>query len=232
MSNNEEIEEQYTEQEESPKGPSSSSMFVDKIKNWLNGQNKTLVYGVVGVIALTAGIVAYQFLYKMPKEEKGLTAIYKAQTLFDMDSFYTVAKMAPKLADEYSGTKAGDLAAYMAGTSFLYTGEYKKAVEYLEKVGFSDKVMSTQVVGLLGDAYVENKDLEKALSQYTKAAKGATTEFTAVWWYRKAARVHEKRDEWKEALDIYNKLKKEYKDAEGNNDIEKFIARAEAKTAE
>ncbi len=232
MSNNEEIEEQYTEQEESPKGPSASSMFVDKIKNWLNGQNKTLVYGVIGVFALTAGILAYQYLYKMPKEEKGLTAIYKAQTLYDLDSFYAVAKMAPKLADEYSGTKAGDLAAYMAGTSFLNTGEYKKAAEYLEKVGFSDKVLSTQVIGLLGDAYVENKDLEKALSQYTKAAKSASNEFTAVWWYRKAARVHEKRDEWQEALDIYNKLKKEYKDAEGNNDIDKFIARAEAETAE
>lgn len=232
MSNNEEIEEQYTEQDETPKGPSSSSMFVDKIKNWLNGQNKTLVYGISAVIVVTAGIIGYQYAYKMPKEERGLTAIYKTQTLFDMDSFYTVAKTAPKLADEFSGTKAGDLAAYMAGASYLYTGEYKKAIEYLEKVSFSDKVMSTQVIGLLGDAYVENKDLEKGLSQYTKAAKAASTEFTAVWWYKKAARVHEKRDEWKEALDIYNKLKKEYKDAEGNNDIDKFIARAEAKTAE
>ncbi|MDI1235012.1 MAG: tetratricopeptide repeat protein [bacterium] len=232
MSNNEEIEEQYIEQEEAPKGPSSASLFVDKIKNWLNGQNKTLVYGILGVLVLVIAGICYQFLYKMPKEERGLTAIYKAQTLFDMDSFYTVAKMAPKLADEFSGTKAGNLAAYMAGTSFLYTGDYKKAIEYLEKVSFSDKVMSTQVIGLLGDAYVENKDLDKGLSQYTKAAKSANTEFTAVWWYKKAARIHEKRDEWKEALTIYNKLKKEYKDAEGNNDIDKFIGRAEAKTAE
>lgn len=232
MSNNEEIDEQYTEQEEAPKGPSSASLFADKIKNWMNGQNKTILYGVTAIVVIVLGYIGYQYGIKMPKEKKGLTAIYKAQMLFDMDSFNQVSKMAPKLADEYSGTKAGDLAAYMAGSSYLYLGEYKKAIEYLEKVSFDDKIMSVQAIGLLGDAYVENKDLEKGLNQYTKAAKKSNTEFSAVWWYKKAARVHEKRDEWKEALAIYTKLKKEYKDVEGNNDLDKYIGRAEAKIGE
>lgn len=233
MINNEEINEQYVEQpeeqsEETPKGPSSVSLFTDKVKNWLNRQNKTVLYGVTAVLIVAIFIIAYQFLYKMPKEKKGMAAIYKAQMLFDVDSFSLVVKTAPKLADEYSDTKAGDLAAYMAGASYLNTGNYKKAIEYLEKVDFNDKIMSVQVIGLLGDAYVENKDLDKGLSHYTKAAKASNTEFSAVWWYKKAARIHERKNEWQDALDIYTKLKKEYKDAEGMADIDKYIGRAEA----
>ncbi len=237
MSNNEEINEQYEEQpeeqfEETPKGPSTVSLFTDKIKNWLNSQNKSILYGVTGVLIVTISVIAYQYLYKMPKEKKGLTAIYKAQMLFDVDSFKLLVKSAPKLADEYSGTKAGNLAAYMAGTSYLYTGDYKNAIKYLEKVSFDDKIMSVQAVGLLGDAYVENKDLDKGLKQYTKAAKASNTEFSAVWWYKKAARIHERKNEWQDALDIYKLLKKEYKDADGVNDIDKYIGRAEANLGE
>ncbi len=196
MSNNEAINEQnedqleeFNEQDESPKGPSAVSLFVDRIKNWLNNQNKTLVLSVTVVVVGILGYFGYQYLYKMPKEKKGQAAIFKMQQLFDSDSFALVAKMAPKLADEYSGTKAGNLAAYYAGTSALYTGDYKKAIEYLENVSFSDNIMSAQVIGLLGDAYVENNDLDKGLSQYQKAEKSSKTEFSAVIWYKKAGRV-------------------------------------------
>lgn len=235
MSNNEEINEQneeqlqeIIEQEESPKGPSAASLFADKVKNWLNGQNKTVLFGVVGVFVLAIAIFGYQYLYKLPLEKKGLVAIYKTQTLFDVDSFKQVTKMAPKLAEEYSGTKAGNLAAYMAGASFLYTGDYKKAIEYLEDATFEDQIMSVQVIGLLGDAYVENKDLDKGLSYYEKAAKQSKTDFSAVWWYKKAARVCEKKNEWQSALDIYLLLKKDYKESDAIVDIDKYIGRAEA----
>lgn len=235
MSNNEEINEQneeqlkeIVEQEESPKGPSSVSLLTDRIKNWLNSQNKTVIFGVAGLIILTLAIFGYQYLYKMPREKKGLAAIYKAQALFDVDSFKQVTKMAPKLADDFSGTKAGNLAAYMAGASFMNLGDYKKAIEYLEDASFDDKIMSVQVIGLLGDAYVENNELDKGLSQYEKAAKKSKTEFSAIWWYKKAARVHEKKNEWQDALDIYKLLKKEYKDVDAILDIDRYIGRAQA----
>lgn len=232
MSNNEIIENEeesgYTEQE-SGSEPSGMSLFADRIKNWLNGQNKVLVYGVGSVVLLTAGYFGYQYFYKIPLEKEGMAAIYKTQENFDNDSFAMVLKDAPKLAEKYSGTKAGELAAYMSGACYLYTGNYKKAVEYLEEVSFSDQVMKYQVMGLLGDAYIENKDLEAGLKQYLKAAKGADTEFSAVWWYRKAARVYEKKNEWKEALAIYEKLKKDYPENDFSTEVDKYITRAQAK---
>jgi len=232
MSNNEIIENEaeYLEQAGGDNNsPSGLGLFVDKIKTWLNTQNKALVYGISALIVVVLGYIGYQFLYQMPREKEGLTAIYKTQELFDMDSFSLVLKDAPKLADKFSGTKAGNLASYYAGASYLYTGDYKKAVEYLDKVSFNDKVMQYQVTGLLGDAQVETKDLDAGLKNYLKAAKNAENEFSAVWFYKKAARVYEKKNEWTEALDIYEKLKKEYSENDGVQEIEKYIARAKAK---
>ena len=204
--------------------------MVDKIKTWLNTQNKTLVYGIGAFIVAILGYIGYQFLYQMPREKEGLSAIYKTQELFDVDSFSLVLKEAPKLADKFSGTKAGELAAYYAGASYLYTGDYKNAILFLDKVSFDDQIMKYQAIGLLGDAQVENKDLDAGLKNYLKAAKGAENEFSAVWFYKKAARVYEKKNEWKEALDIYEKLKKDYSENDGIQEIDKFITRAKAKT--
>lgn len=233
MSNNDIIENEdhneYKEQASSSNAPSGLGLLVDKFKAWVNTQNKTMVYGLGAVLIAVVAYAAYQFLYKMPREKEGLSAIYKTQELFDMDSFKLVLKDAPKLADKFSGTKAGNLAAYYAGVSYLYTGDYKNAVEYLEKVSFSDKVMQYQAIGLLGDAQVENKDLDAGLSNYLKAAKSAENEFSAVWFYKKAALVYESKNEPKEALEIYEKLKKDYSENDGVQDIDKYITRAKAK---
>lgn len=236
MSNNEIIENEeqadFTEQESGSNAPSGMNLFVDKIKVWLNAQNKMLVFGVSAAVVAVLGFFAYQYLYKMPREKEGLAAIYKTQELFDSDSFRLVLKDAPKLAEKFSGTKAGELAEYMTGVSYLYTGNYKKAQEFLEGVDFNDQIMKFQAIGLLGDAQVENKDLEAGLKNYLKAAKGAENEFSIIWWSKKAARIYEKKNEWKQALDIYEDLKKDYKENEGMQDIDKFIARAQAKIGE
>lgn len=186
MSNNEIIENEveYVEQAGGDNSPSGLGLFVDKIKSWLNTQNKTLVYGISAIIVALLGYIGYQFLYQMPREKEASSAIYKTQELFDMDSFRMVLVDAPKLADKFSGTKGGNLAAYYAGASYLYTGDYKKAVEFLDKVSFNDQVMQYQVIGLLGDAQVENKDLDAGLKSYLKAAKSAENEFSTIWFYK------------------------------------------------
>ncbi len=236
MSNNDlnETEEQleYTEQEETNRPPSGISLFADKIKRWLNGQNKALTFGVGAVLLLFIGFICYTKFYKEPKEKEGIAAIYKVQDLFDVDSFRLVLKDAPKLAERFSGTKAGELATYMAGASYLYTGDFKNAIKYLEAVDFKDHVMKVQIIGLLGDAYVENKDLDAGLKQYLKAGKAAKTDFAAVMWYKKAGRIYEKKNEWKKALELYEIIKKEHAEDDGAQEIEKYIERARAKTGE
>jgi len=235
MSNNEEINEQLKEQveitEQEELKESKPNPIIESIKHWYKNQNKAMVIGLGVVIIAIAAWAGYKYLYLKPKEEKGIIAIFKTQNLYDLDSFKLVLKTAPKLAEQYSGTKSGNLAAYMAGTSYLYTGDFKNAIKYLEKVSFDDRIMSAQVIGVLGDAYIENNEIDKGLSLYLKAAKKSETDF-AINWYLKAALIHKSKNEWKEALEIYRKIKKEYYGASELQDIEKLLGEAEAKTGE
>lgn len=229
MNNKETESNKQEELEMKETGPSKVSLFIDDIKNWINQQNKVVFFGLVSIIAIVSLYIAYTFLYKMPKEKKGLDALFTTQELFDIDSFNSVLKTAPKLADEYSGTKAGNLASYYAGVSYLRTGNSKKAIEFLSDVSFSDRMMKPQAIGLLGDAYIESKDLEKGLKQYLKAIKSSKNELSEVWWSKKAARVYEKQENWKSALAIYEDLLENHKTSEDLIDLPKYIARAKAK---
>lgn len=239
MSNNEELKDELNNENfkeveevneyEEEKGPSGISLFFDNIRTFLNKQNKTLVFGIVGIVVLITGYFAYLKFYKQPREEKALSAIFKAEELFANDSFAQVIKIAPKIADNYSGTKAGEMAAYMAGVSYLNTGDFKKAVTYLEKVDFKDHIMKVQVIGLLGDAHIELNDKKSAISKYESAYKASKTDLSGLWWGKKLARVYESENNWEKALKVYESIKKDYAGSEELGDIEKFIARAQAK---
>jgi hypothetical protein len=233
MSNNDIIDQELdntTEQEQN--NPSQGNAILDQFKQWLNQQNKPLVYAVAAMLILSIVYFSYQYLYKIPREKEGLEAIYQTQGHFDTDSFRLVVKTAPKLADQYNGTRAGNLAAYMAGASYLRLSDYKKAITYLEQCSFEDHVMKYQAIGLLGDAYIEDKNLDKGLDLYLKASKGADIEFSKVQWALKAATVYEKKNEWQAALDIYFDLKKNYKENDAVQEMDKFIGRAKAKLGE
>jgi predicted negative regulator of RcsB-dependent stress response len=232
LNETEEEQLEFTTQEETVSSPSGISLFVDRIKMWLNRQNKALTYGLGGLLLIVIGYFCYLNFYKNPKEKEAIAAIYKIQDQFDIDSFKLVLKDAPKLADKYSGTRGGELAAYMAGASYLNVGDYKNAIKYLEDVSFKDPIMKVQVIGLLGDAYVENKDLDAGLKYYLKAVKTAKTDFAVVMWSKKAARVYEKKNEWKKALDLYEDIKKNHHEDDGAQEIDKYIARAKAKIGE
>ncbi len=218
------IEDEVVEIEEES-GPS----FIDKFKTWVGKQNKTVVYSVLGLILLIGGYAAYKYLYQLPREEKASAAIYKTEKFYALDSFKIVLKTAPILADKYNGTKAGEIACYMAGTSYLHTGDFKNAIKYLDKADFKDLILKVQTIGLIGDAYAQLKDFDKAKSQYSKAYTKSKISFTAIHWGIKLAQLHEINDDWKKALEVYNALKEKYSDNQKLQDIDKYIGRAEAK---
>jgi hypothetical protein len=53
-----------------------------------------------------------------------------------------------KIADEYSGTDAGNLANYYAGMAYLNTGKYNEAIDYLIQIN-DDIVLSGLATGAI-----------------------------------------------------------------------------------
>ena len=89
---------------------SSSEAFILKNK-------KTIVGAIVALVVVIAGIFAYNNLYKAPREKKAYAALFKGEQYFENDQFDLAINGDSigfsgllKVADEFSGTKAANLA--------------------------------------------------------------------------------------------------------------------------
>lgn len=167
-------------------------------------KNQRIIIGVVGAIALlTVAYLAYQKFVVAPKQEEAATEMFLAQQNFEKatngvssDSLYKLALNGSegkfgflKIADEYSGTDAGNLANYYAGIAYLNTRKYTEAIEYLGKFKSNDMVLSALAKGAIGDAYSQNNQPKEAFENYVKAAETNKNDFTTPRFLLKAGKI-------------------------------------------
>ena len=127
------------------------------------------------------------------------------------------------IAESYSGTKAGNLANYYAGVSYLQLKQYDKAIEYLSKFNSDDEMLGPISLGAIGDAFSDINQPKDALEYYEKAANKKDNEFTTPLYLFKAGEIAMNLKEFKKAEDFFTKIKENYSKSDQGRDIEKFI---------
>lgn len=204
---------------------SNSEKFIEK--------NKKIITIVIAAIVL--GIAAY-FLYQSfvvePRETKVQEELFAAQKYFEQEDFKKALEGDGKNAglisiiEEYSSTKGGSLANYYAGNIYLRQGEFQKAIDYLSAYKGGDKIIALQTKALIGDAYVELGQLDKAISKYKEAAKSENV-MTTPFVLLKLGQVYEMQKNYNEALNCYKRIKTVFPASQEYRDIEKYISRLE-----
>jgi tetratricopeptide (TPR) repeat protein len=135
-----------------------------------------------------------------------------------------------KIAGEYSSTKSANLANAYLGGLYLQKGEYQKAVDALGKYSSTGSpVIDPLVLGMLGDAYSELKEYNKAITFYKKAADKNKNTFTSPLFLKKLGLVYEEQKEFKSAVETYKKIKTDYPESVEAASVDAYIARSEAK---
>ena len=203
---------------------------VDKLQN-LFEKNKNLVYG--GIIALIL-IIGGGYYYKnimMPKaEDEAQSYMFDAQYYFEQDSFELALNSGfLDVIDEHSGTKAANLAHYYAGLCYYNLKQYDDAIEHLKAYDKDDEILGALAYGVLADCQMETGDTDDALANYKKAANFSDNEASAPYLLKKAAIAFENNGDVQQALDFYNKIKKDFPNTTVATDIDKYIGRASGK---
>ena len=154
---------------------------INKGEEFLLKNKKTIMYAVIALVVIIAGIILYNNFVKTPREAEASTELAKGQDLFNNQQFdkalngdgATYAGFA-KIASDYSSTAAGNLANLYAGLCYANLGKWQEAVNFLDKYSpADDEMVSPAAVAALGNAYAHVKEIDKAVANLKKAAKMA-----------------------------------------------------------
>lgn len=205
-----------------------------KTETFIN-ENKNTLSTVVAVIAvIIGGYFAYNSFYLAPMQDEAQEQMFMAEKYFAKDSMNLAIHGDAQnlgfleIADQYSGTKAGNLAYYYLGIAFLKTGQFEAAIDALEDFEGDETIVESIKYGAMGDAYMELGDYNKAVSNYEKAATVVKNDFSTPMYLLKAGQTYELLGDYDEAVDTYSKIKSDFRTSAEAADIEKYIARAES----
>lgn len=198
-------------------------------------ENKNAILGVViGIVVIAGSVVGYNKFILQPKEKSAQYELYLAQNLLEVEDFNGALNGDGEgiglleIAREYKSTKSGNLANYYIGVSYLNLGDYKEAIRYLDKFSTKDEILSVVSTGAIGDAFMELNQPKEALEYYEKAVRGSNNNFVAPIYLDRAGQTAMMLGNNKKALQHYNRLVNEFKEAQEAQEAAKIIAMLEA----
>lgn len=203
-----------------------SEAFLIKYKNAIIG-------GVVALIVIITGVVMYNNLYAEPREEKAQAALFKGQEYFEQDAFEQALNGDSiaytgflKVADEYSGTKAANLAKAYAGICYAKLGKYEEAVKMLNDFDGDDQMVSPAMLGATGNCYAQLNQLDKAAATLLDAAKKADNNTLSPIFLMQAGEILVKQGKLDDAIQAYTQIKEKYFQSYQAMNVDKYIEQA------
>jgi len=204
---------------------------LETIQDKYEQNKKRINTGITVVLLAVVGFFAYQKFVKEPKETKAANAISYAQMYFANDSLNQALngdgqhQGLLQIIKKYGGTKAGNLAQYYAGVSYLQMNDPKNAIKHLKEFDAKGTNVAYVAYGALGDAYMENNNVKEGIEYYNKAAGNKDDNLlTPIYLYR-AAMAYELNNQPDKAKDNYKRIRDEYPQSMQAREIDKNLAR-------
>lgn len=208
---------------------SSSEAFIIKYKN-------KFLAGIAAIVIVVGGVLGYQHFIAEPNEKKASEALFKGEQYFMADNYEFALNGDSlgyegflKVADEFSGTNAGQLANAYAGICYAQLGQYENAVKFLDKFNADDQLVSPALMGTLGNCYAQLGQLDKGAATLMKAADKADSQALSPIYLIQAGQIYEKLGKKSEALSAYQTVKDKYFNSYHAMEIDKYIERASVK---
>lgn len=206
---------------------SRAELFVNK-----NKKSLSIILGTI--VVAVGGFLFYKYSYLANKEKEASAASYKAEEYFQSDSLAKALNGDgsnlgfEEIADDYGMTKQGNLAHFYAGMALLKSGKFEEAIEKLKGYDAPDEITGALTYGAIGDAYMELKNNDEAVSYYEKAVKENSNTYTTPLMLMKLGGALEAKGNGKEAAEVYHRIKKDYPQSTEAQNSEKYAFRAEA----
>jgi TolA-binding protein len=206
----------------------SSEEIVERLQ-----RNKNIVIGVAGaIILIVGGWIGFNY-YKNTQNQEAQSLMFPAVYHFEADSVKKALdgdglhEGLTAIADDYGMTKAGNLANFYVGVSYLKQGKFDEAINYLKDFSSSDVLVQARAYSLIGDAYMEKNQVAEAISYYEKAANYEPNEFFTPQYLAKLAIAQEVSKNNEAAIASYSKIIETYPNSSEAANAKKYKAKLE-----
>ncbi len=192
---------------------------------------KAISTAVTVVLVAVVGYFGYTNLIQAPKAEKAATAMYWPQLYFQADSLNLALngdgknKGFAKLATEYKGTAAGNIARYFEGVCYLRMGDYAKAITALESFDGKGTMLGHNAEGLTGIAYLESGKADKAVEYFKKATADKDDQLVTPTYLYHLGMAYDASGKTAEAKETFKRLRDEYPRSQYAREMDKELAR-------
>lgn len=200
---------------------------------WIEKNQNALTWCVTIIVLVVCGIIALNTYVWKPKaaaaqDETAKAVMYFSQGMWEqaLNGDDNECIGFAEIADQYGRYQAGELAALYAGICNYKLGNYEDAAEYLSKFDADDLNIDPAAHMLLGDAYVQLDELDKAIKAYEHVAT-ANNDLITPMALKKQGIVYLEKGDKKAAKKVFEKIRDNYAQSAEAQDIEKYIATAE-----
>jgi tetratricopeptide (TPR) repeat protein len=108
----------------------------------------------------------------------------------------------------------------------LKKGQFEEAISHLESFNGKDQIVAPLATAAIGDANMELGKVDDAISYYLKAAEQNNNLFDSPICLKKAGLAYEEKQNYADAIKIYERIRNEYAETTEGREMDKFIARA------
>ena len=205
---------------------STSEAFIIKYKSRILG-------AIAAVVIIIAGFMGYKHFISEPNEIKSSADLFKGEQDFGAYNFETALNGDSigyvgfiKIADQYSGTDAANLAKAYAGLCYAHLGKFDEAVKALDSFDGNDQMVAPAMKGAMGNCYAQLGQLDKASSMLLKAADEADNTTLSPIYLKQAGEILVKQGKYDDAIKAYTSIKEKYFRSYQAMDIDKYIEQA------
>lgn len=186
---------------------------------WIEEHQNLITWVILGILAIALCIWLVRAYVLEPKKEQASNENAVAMTYFMQQDYETALNGNDDdcmgfaaIADKYHNQE-GQLAKYCAGVCSYQLGNYDETIGYLKSYSTKEKSYAAASKQLLGDAYVQTDQLEKA-AQCFEQVGAMKHDVLSPMSLLKAARAYEALGQKEAAKKAYKAIMNEYPQSE------------------
>lgn len=197
-------------------------------------KNRRLVSGTITGLVIAVILVVVYLNNRHSDNLQAATELSQVLNLFNGGAFQVAINGDParditglkSIVDNYGSSETGEEAKIYLADCYYYLGDYGNAMKYFKDYDGSDKLLEASADAGVAEVYEIKSGYEKAAEYFDRAASRDSKSFLTPQYLIGAARNYIKIGKKDRAVDLLNRVKKNFPDSPYAANVDYYMAEA------